>query len=97
MVILSLTAFGLESAPVPTSSQTDLKQAAFSVLQAKCNVCHRKQNPFMVFNQRNMEKRAKRIYQAVFVEGRMPKGNEVSLTPEEYDAIRQWLTTVDLK
>ena len=70
-----------------------LKEQAFEVLETKCNVCHRRQNPFMVFKLNNMDKRAPRIYRAVFVQKRMPKGNDIRLTAEEYAALEQWLKT----
>lgn len=70
-----------------------LKEQAFEVLETKCNVCHRRQNPFMVFKLKNMDKRVPRIYRAVFVQKRMPKGNDIRLTAEEYAALEQWLKT----
>lgn len=63
------------------------------MLDTKCNVCHRKQNPFMVFKEKNMEKRAPKIYQQVFIERRMPKGNETRLTPVEFTTLEKWLST----
>jgi uncharacterized membrane protein len=97
--VILMTAF----APVP-KSYTDtyskvinisnvLKAAAFKILNTKCNVCHRKRNPFMIFNQKNMVRRAPRIYRAVFVDQRMPKGDEVRLTKEEYTILKKWLNT----
>ncbi|MEL7421399.1 MAG: hypothetical protein AAFN81_00325 [Bacteroidota bacterium] len=82
-----LTAFDLPSTPVADP----LKEEVLSILDTKCNVCHRRQNPFMVFKQHNMEKRANHIYRAVFVQRRMPKGNDIELTPEEYATLEQWL------
>lgn len=73
-----------------------LKKAAFEVLETKCNVCHRKQNPFMIFKAKNMEKRAPKIYQMVFVERKMPKGNEIKLTKEEYATLEKWLFTQEI-
>ena len=70
-----------------------LKADAFEVLDTKCNVCHRKRNPFMVFSPKNMEKRAPKIYKQVFVEKRMPKGDDIKLTSEEYDKLEKWLFT----
>lgn len=70
-----------------------LKKEAFKILDTKCNVCHRKQNPFMVFKEKNISKRAKKIYQMVFIERKMPKGNEIRLTNEEYIALEKWLFT----
>ncbi|MDW3193924.1 MAG: hypothetical protein R8G66_16240 [Cytophagales bacterium] len=80
-----------------TSFNNDtLKRAAFQVLESKCNVCHRKQNPFMVFKEKNMEKRAPKIYQMVFVERKMPRGNEIKLTNEEYTTLEKWLFTQEI-
>lgn len=70
---------------------TALKAAAFEVLNAKCNVCHRKQNPFKVFSLKNMEKHAPKIYKQVFVYRRMPKGDRIKLTEEEYETLKKWL------
>lgn len=70
---------------------------ALEVLRHKCNVCHRKQNPFMVFNERNMVKRAKRINRAVFIQKRMPKGDLVKLSNDEYDILKAWLNQISIK
>ncbi len=50
----------------------------------------------MVFKEKNMSKRAPKIYQVVFVERRMPKGNEVRLTDEEYSKLKKWLLTQNI-
>lgn len=73
--------------------EVSLKTKALKILQNKCNVCHKKRNPFMIFKQKNMDKRAKRIYKQVFVKKRMPKGDEVKLTKEEYNILETWLKT----
>lgn len=75
------------------NNSNPLKKAAFKVLDTKCNVCHRKQNPFMVFKHKNMVKRAPKIYKQVFIERRMPKGDEIRLTQEEFTALEKWLFT----
>ncbi len=69
-------------------SDSGLKKDAFEILDTKCNVCHQKQNPFMVFNLKNMEKRAPKIYKMVFIERRMPKGNEIRIANEEYSTLK---------
>ena len=69
------------------------KTKALKILQNKCNVCHKKRNPFMIFKQKNMDRRAKRIYKQVFVKKRMPKGNEIILTKEEYNTLETWINT----
>jgi uncharacterized membrane protein len=38
-----------------------------------------------------MSKRAKKIYTQVFVERRIPKGNEIGLTNREYNKLEKWL------
>jgi uncharacterized membrane protein len=77
-------------------SNDKLKKEAFKILDLKCNICHRKQNPFMVFKEKNMSRRAKKIYKMVFVERRMPKGNEIRLTNEEYNQLEEWLKTQEI-
>ena len=74
-----------------THSKEQLKSEAFQILDEKCNSCHRKQNPFMVFSLKNMEKRAVKIHQQVIVKRQMPKGDEVKLTQEEYSHLKKWL------
>ena len=77
--------------PVPVS--IDLKHASFQILQAKCNVCHEKKNPRRVFTLDNMTDLAPKIYKQVFIKKRMPKGNDIRLTDEEYDILKKWLFT----
>jgi len=81
---------------IQVDKTTDLKTDVFQLLDAKCNVCHRKKNPFRVFSLKNMERNAKRIHQQVFVYKRMPKGNSVKLTDEDYQLLKQWLKTQNL-
>ena len=77
-------------------SDSELKSKAFQILKKKCNTCHRKQNPFMVFNEKNMVRRATKIYRMVFIERKMPKGNLIKLTGEEYRTLEKWLLTQKL-
>ena len=74
----------------------DIKQKAFQILETKCNVCHRKKNPFMVFSLKNMEKRAPKIHKQVFIKRRMPKGNEIKLTNTEFATLKTWLETQNI-
>lgn len=74
----------------------ELKKEALQILELKCNVCHRKQNPFMVFKEKNMEKRAPKINQMVFIERRMPKGDEIKLSKEEYTQLKNWLASLSI-
>ena len=75
--------------------EPSLKQAALEVLQSKCNICHKKRNPFKVFSLRNMEKHAPKIYKQVFIYERMPKG-EMRLTNEEYQTLKNWLKSKNI-
>jgi len=93
--LLILTSFDRSSDPVRTTTD-DLKTEALNILNTKCNTCHRKQNPFMLFNERNMVKRAPKIHYQVFVARRMPKGNKISLTTEEYTTLKNWLNTQNI-
>ncbi len=82
---------------IPEVGQTsEIKERAYKILNTKCNVCHRTQNPFMVFTHKNMEKRAKRIHKQVFVKKRMPKGNTIKLSAGEYDTLREWLQSLNI-
>lgn len=96
-ILLSAFDSGSEEASVdhPTLLVADdkLKKAAFEILKTKCNVCHKKKNPFMVFNEKNMVKRAPKIYKMVYVERRMPQGDKIKLTHEEYATLEKWLFT----
>ena len=83
-----------ESADLHT---TELKEEALEILRAKCNVCHRRQNPFMVFNEKNMVKRARKIYYQVFVAKRMPKGDRIQLSETDYDTLKKWLNALNIK
>jgi len=84
------------SHPIALNSIEFLSQEAFEILEAKCNVCHRKQNPFMVFSEKNMEKRASKIHKQVFITKRMPKGNETKLTSYESSILKQWLIKLNI-
>ena len=69
-----------------------LKEEALTVLQNKCNVCHKKQNPFKVFKGANMSKHAPKIYDQVFVKKRMPRPGQI-LTEKERRTLNEWLQT----
>lgn len=79
---------------IPTDPGNELKQQAFEILKTKCNVCHRKQNPFKIFSLRNMNKHAPKIKEQVFIKKRMPKGDKIRLTAEEYQTLKNWLGTL---
>lgn len=69
----------------------DTKKAALTVLQQKCNVCHRTDNPGKVFTIDNMEHLAPKIYKQVFIKRRMPKGRQIQLSEGEAEVLRRWL------
>lgn len=92
VIIIILT--HLLKAEVPTSNQpsainTNLSVDVMNLLEAKCNSCHRKKNPFMVFTLRNVNKRTDKIYDQVFVKKRMPKGSKLS--DSESELLKEWL------
>lgn len=78
------------------TGKEELKKEALKILELKCNFCHKKQNPFMVFKEKNMEKRASKINQMVFIERRMPKGGEIKLSKEEYTQLKNWLASLSI-
>lgn len=80
-----------QNASFRSPSNEQHKIIAFEILDAKCNTCHRKSNPFMIFKMKNISKRAERIYQVLFEVRTMPKGDEVKLTTEEYTTLKKWL------
>lgn len=71
-----------------------LKQRALIVLQNKCNTCHKKRNPFLIFKEKNMDRRAKRVYKQVFELKRMPKKDGTPLTKEEYATLKLWIESI---
>jgi uncharacterized membrane protein len=73
-----------------------LKNQAYNMLEKKCNVCHRKQNPFMVFTMKNMDKRAKKINKNVFKLQRMPKGDEIKLAAAEKEILKNWIQSLNI-
>ena len=91
-----VSADAIDNTPGLLYSGDLLRIEVVEILDAKCNVCHRKKNPFMIFNTKNMEKRAKKIYNAVFINKRMPKGNEIQLSAEEYQTLEKWLLTQNI-
>ncbi len=47
----------------------------------------------MVFKEKNLTKRAAKIYEQVFVKKRMPKAEGEPLTASEYELLEEWLNT----
>jgi uncharacterized membrane protein len=82
-----------QSVRISYSDTLNKKQKAFKVLQNQCNICHRSQNPSMLFTLENMNGFAKKINRQVFVWKRMPKGNDNNLTTEEKETLKIWLNT----
>jgi len=77
----------------PFEKGANMKKAAYQVLHTKCNVCHQIKNPRRVFTLENMSGLAPKIYKQVFIKKRMPKGNDIQLTREEYNTLENWLLT----
>ncbi|MEQ8712216.1 MAG: hypothetical protein RIC80_04320 [Cyclobacteriaceae bacterium] len=98
LALITLMGFLLFEVSIPIDQLAcnhpeELVNKAFKILDTKCNTCHKKQNPLMVFSLKNMEKRAKKIYTQVIEKKRMPKGNDIKLTQEEYSLLVNWLNT----
>lgn len=68
-----------------------LEQSALVVLESKCNICHKKRNPNLVFTKDNMEKYFRSINIQVFVWERMPQGNEIVLTESDKKDLKAWI------
>lgn len=91
--ILFQTAFIMEpDTEITTLSQLEdkLKKEALEVLNSRCNSCHRKQNPFMIFTHKNMDRRIDKINEQVFIKRRMPKGDN-QLSTEERVRLKNWI------
>ncbi len=93
--LIVLTAFrgSIRANTSGISPNDSLKKEVFIILDTKCNSCHLKQNPFMVFREKTLDRRASKIYKAVFIDRRMPKGKETKLSLEEYTKLESWLLT----
>lgn len=76
-----------------TGTPTDTKTPALEILKTRCNACHVKQNPAKVFTSANMNLLAADINEQVFIKKRMPRGNRVRLTLDEYNTLKNWLIT----
>jgi len=74
--------------------QEDVKDLAFTVLKAKCNVCHATKKRTDIFTLANMDSLAADIHKQVFIKKKMPKGRKVKLTDEERQLLQNWLSTV---
>jgi uncharacterized membrane protein len=92
--LLAWSTYGINNA-TGIGRETQIKQNAFTVLNSKCNTCHAKQNPRMVFTEVNMNKHARKINWQVFILKRMPKGDAVKLSDADRETLRKWLEEKD--
>ncbi|MCR9288754.1 MAG: hypothetical protein NXI23_15365 [Bacteroidetes bacterium] len=70
---------------------------AFQILDNKCNVCHRRRNKRRIFTIENMNTYANDIYKQVFVKKRMPRGEKIKLSPNEYQELSIWISSTKNK
>lgn len=90
--VIGILLAALLYSPVVTSHparEDDPRKKALTVLETRCNTCHKVANPRKVFTSTSMETYATQIYRQVFIKRRMPKGDK--LTIEEEQALRQWI------
>ena len=73
-------------------NEDPVKTKAFEILTNKCNVCHLKRNRRRVFTEDNMNGWSNDVYKQVFIKRRMPKGKNIKLTTEEYQALLTWIS-----
>jgi len=98
--LIALSGFSIEPKRIDSEinrvgdPESELKEKAFEILKTKCNICHRKKNPFKIFSKKNMDRRASKIYKQVFIKQRMPKGDEIQLTDEEYRVLDAWIQSI---
>jgi len=98
LAILSISEVGsLEASNSlnPFAKDNPIKEQAFRILEAKCNVCHKKKNKRRIFTYENMDGYRKRIDKQVFKWKRMPKGRDIKLTAEEYAQLKTWITSLN--
>ena len=76
------------------SAKDSSKDKAFSVLETKCNICHKTRNKRRLFTKLNMDNWAEDVYMQVFIIKRMPKGKKIKLTNEDYQQILTWITSL---
>jgi uncharacterized membrane protein len=50
----------------------------------------------MVFTMKNMDKRAKKIYKNVFELQRMPKGDDIKLSVQERESLKNWIQSLKI-
>lgn len=82
---------------VVVAQSTENQIQAFKVLEKKCNTCHQTDKPKQVYTLDNMNSLAKKINKQVFIKKRMPKGDDIKLTEEEYEQLKSWLLSLSIK
>ena len=109
IVILSIRIFSVDSMDTYESLEANNKineryasgflsqyppEKAFQILDAKCNVCHRRKNKNRIFTKVNMNTWANDIYEQVYVKKRMPKGNKIKLSSLENQELLSWISSI---
>ena len=74
----------------PTDS---IETNAFSILESKCNFCHKKWNRKRIFTRENMNGWANDVHTQVFVKKRMPRGRKNKLNDKEYQHLLTWINS----
>jgi uncharacterized membrane protein len=73
-----------------------IQEKAYSVLDEKCNHCHKVEKPETIFTPLNMDMNAKSINRQVFIFKTMPKGDNI-LTSKERKVLKSWIKSVKSK
>jgi len=76
------------------SGKDSYKDKAFSILETKCNVCHKTRNKSRLFTKLNMDNWAEDVYKQVFIKKRMPKGKKIKLSTEDHQQLLTWITSI---
>lgn len=78
-------------------TKTDsVKESAFQILSNKCNECHVKRNRKRLFTKNNMDNWADDVYNQVFIKRRMPKGNKIKLSAQDYQNLLTWISSTKI-
>ncbi len=83
-----------EIAIVNNLKETSFKDKAFSILETKCNLCHKTRNKRILFTKLNMGNWAEDVYKQVFIKKRMPKGKTIKLSNDDYQQLLTWITSL---
>jgi len=92
---ISLLIWSLSSSSTADTYEGAAKTEAFNILVQKCNACHSTENKDRIFTLENMDKNAKRIKRQVFFFKRMPKGDDIKLTKEEKEILKNWINSIN--